>query len=171
MPRLTPRQEKFCREYVRCGVAARAYLAAGYTASTRNALDASSSRALGYAKIKRRIEGLRQAMAKKHNVTLDTLADELDEARALALAATQPGAAVQATTVKAKLFGHLVDRKEVGKPGDFQDAESAADVLERVRKELGEHAAAALAGAIGSDETPEPARDATPTHETPDSVN
>ena len=45
--------------------------------------------------------------------TIDSLALEFDENRAHALRMGQVGAAVQATAMKAKLFGFMVDRQQV----------------------------------------------------------
>jgi len=44
----------------------------------------------------------------------------LEEARKLAAEINQPSAAVAATLGKAKVAGLIVDRKEVGKPGEFE---------------------------------------------------
>ena len=46
-------------------------------------------------------------------MTIDSLAREFDENRAHAIRLEQISAAVQATTMKAKLFGFLVDRQQV----------------------------------------------------------
>lgn len=86
-------------------------------------------------------------MAIRNKITVDSLVDELDEARVLALASAQPSAAISATVSKAKLVGLMVDRKETGMPGDFAAA-SETQVLERVRAELGDAAAALLAQAL-----------------------
>lgn len=117
-------------------------------------------------------------MASRTAVTVESLSEELDEAKALALKIDQPSAAVSAITVKAKLFGHLVDRKEVGKPGEFTDAQSPADVLAQVREQLGVDAAEALERAIGVETSQAPAavveqasEPATPTHDGSGSLN
>ena len=51
-----------------------------------------------------------------------SLLDELEQARKREQAAeiNQPSAAVSATVAKAKLAGLIVDRREVGKPGEFE---------------------------------------------------
>src|SRR5882762_11087168 len=67
------RHERFARAFIKTNVAARAYLKAGYTANTRNALDASSSRLLGRAKVQSRIKELKQQMADRHRITVDSL--------------------------------------------------------------------------------------------------
>jgi len=177
MPALrNPRHERFAHAYIKIGIGSKAYAAAGYPTTSPDTRKANASRLLTYATVKARIEELRRHMTRRTAVTVESLAEELDEARALALKTEQPSAAVQASTVKAKLFGHLVDRKEVGKPGDFIDAQSAGDVIETVRKELGEVAARALELAIGKpDGTPAPEQvaepDVEPTHGGSGAVN
>jgi pyruvoyl-dependent arginine decarboxylase (PvlArgDC) len=54
-------------------------------------------------------------------VTEDSLIEELEQARLAALEAEQASAAVAATMGKAKVCGLLVERKETGKPGDFDN--------------------------------------------------
>ena len=85
----------------------------------------------------------------KTRVTVESLTAELDEAIALAKRVDQPGAMTQAVTVKGKLHGLLIDRKESGQPGDFAAAQSAQEVIDAVRKELGEDAARALQALAG----------------------
>ncbi|MDQ0323624.1 hypothetical protein QO002_005831 [Pararhizobium capsulatum DSM 1112] len=59
------------------------------------------------------VKALQAQAAVKAMVTLDSLAREFDESRAHALRVDQVGAAVQATAMKAKLFGFMVDRQQV----------------------------------------------------------
>ncbi len=59
------------------------------------------------------VKALQAQAAVKATVTIDTLAREFDENRAHALRVDQVGAAVQATAMKAKLFGFMVDRQQV----------------------------------------------------------
>ena len=56
---------------------------------------------------------------------------EVDEDRELARQLKQPSAATAATVAQAKLAGLIVDRKEVGQPGEFENmkAEELAEVL------------------------------------------
>jgi hypothetical protein len=64
---------------------------------------------------------------------------ELDEDRELARQLKQPSAAIAATVAQAKLAGLIVDRKEVGQPGEFENmkAEELAEVLARNAAGLG----------------------------------
>ena len=96
----------------------------------------------------------------KHRITVESLLSDLSEARALALATKQPGAAIQATTVAAKLVGLMVDRKESGAPGDFAGLQSTDEILAKVSEELGPALALALRAVLdkaGDDAAPEQA--------------
>jgi hypothetical protein len=54
------------------------------------------------------------------------------------------GPALSATVAKAKLHGLIVDRKESGAPGEFAALGTEAEVMDAVRRELGDAAADAL---------------------------
>jgi hypothetical protein len=56
---------------------------------------------------------LQQQAAQKAVVTVESIADQLDAAYALALRTEQAGAAVAAAMSKAKLFGLIVDKAEL----------------------------------------------------------
>lgn len=117
MPALrNPRHERFARHYIELGKGRQAYIKAGYNVSAPEIADASASRLLRHAKVRRRLQEIADMAAK---VTEDTLIQELEEARSSALANSQAGAAVQATMGKARITGHIIDRKETGQPGDF----------------------------------------------------
>src|SRR5882672_12778415 len=149
------RHERFARAVIRTGVAARAYLKAGYSPTTRNALDVSACQLLRRPKVQTRIKELRKQMAARNRITVDTLIEDLREDRQLAREIGQPSAAIAATQLTAKLVGLLVERKEQGQPGDFTGLQSEADVLALVRSELGEDSARALAAALAAP-APEP---------------
>ena len=137
-PLKNPRHELFARKYVELGIGRWAYHLAGYSAAMPDnprqcsPADACASRLLKHVKVNHRIEGLRQAMAKRADVTEESILDELEQARTLALQCEQTASAVSATVAKAKLVGLMIDRKEQGKPGDFDswtEAELRAYVL------------------------------------------
>jgi phage terminase small subunit len=159
-----PRHERFVRAYLKNGVAATAYVQAGYQPTTRRCLDVNASRLLRHADIKRRMGELRRAMTHKTEVTLVSLLQDLAEDRALARRLGQASAAVQATQLAAKLTGHLVDRKETGAPGEFAGLKTAEQVLEELQKLLGTAAAAAIEASL-SPSLPAPISDST---ESPD---
>jgi hypothetical protein len=69
--------------------------------------------------IQGRIREIAATAAQRNEVTEDSLIEELEQARIAALEAQQASAAVAATMGKAKVCGLLVERKETGKPGDF----------------------------------------------------
>lgn len=55
---LSPKQEKFCIEYAKCGNARQAYINAGYKNKKDNVTDACASRLLSNAKVKSRLAEL-----------------------------------------------------------------------------------------------------------------
>lgn len=55
---LTPKQEKFCLEYAKCGNARQAYINAGYKHKKDNVTDAAASRLLSNVKVKNRLAEL-----------------------------------------------------------------------------------------------------------------
>lgn len=87
-------------------------------------------------------------MARKHEISVDSLLSDLAEDRALARETKQVGAAIAATQLAAKLCGLLIDRKETGQPGDFAALETAGQVLDLIAREVGPDAAAALRKAL-----------------------
>ena len=56
------------------------------------------------------IDRIQAKAAERHSVTLDSLAEELNEAWDMAKTLAQPSAMIAATTAKAKLFGFMSDR-------------------------------------------------------------
>jgi hypothetical protein len=63
------------------------------------------------------------------------------------------GSALSATVAKAKLHGLIVDRKESGAPGEFASLTTESEVMDAVRRELGDAAADALLVSLA--DTPE----------------
>ena len=121
--KLTPKQEAFCLAYIETGNASEAYRSAGYsTKATAKTINEAASRLLKDCKISARVDELKAAHVERHNVTIDTLLAELEEARGIALGALIPqsSAAVSASLGKAKLLGLLtekVDTKITGQIG------------------------------------------------------
>jgi phage terminase small subunit len=148
MPALTnPRHEAFCRAIVamlagKYGSQGEAYVAAGYDAKDAGkrggSAEACASRLLNRAKpIAARIGELQEQAARKKRITVETIVDELEEARSVAKEATQAAAMVAASTGKAKLLGLVVDRSESGKPGDFTQANDQASVARMLLRNAG----------------------------------
>ncbi|NTF67962.1 hypothetical protein [Rhizobium rhizogenes] len=94
------RHEKFAQELAKGKTADKAYVNAGYKENRHNA--AALARA---QHILTRVTELQAKTVKRVEITVDSLAQELEEARAIALAEKQSSAAVSATMGKAKLFG------------------------------------------------------------------
>jgi hypothetical protein len=63
-----------------------------------------------------RVQELQAVNAEKAGVTVQSLTDELEEARAIAIAEKQSSAAVAATLGKAKLHGLIIDKKQHAGP-------------------------------------------------------
>lgn len=64
-------------------------------------------------KVAARIAELRNAAAKRLEITVDDLVAELEDMRKLAMACKNPAAGVAAVMGKAKLLGLIVDKAEV----------------------------------------------------------
>lgn len=106
--KLTPKQEAFCLAYLETGNASEAYRSSYDCKNMReNAINTEASRMLDNPNIALRLSELREPIMKRHNVTVDSLLAELEEARQAALSAETPqsSAAVAATMGKAKICG------------------------------------------------------------------
>lgn len=108
-PLTNPKHELFAQSLVKGMSASEAYVRAGYKKNDGNAV-----RLKGNEKVATRLSELRAISAERHQLTVDDLVDELEEARTVALRAPTPqsSAAIAATMGKAKLLGHGVDRIE-----------------------------------------------------------
>lgn len=110
MPKLdNPKHELFAQALARGIPACHAYVEAGYKAS-----DANASTLRGNKKVKDRVAEIQERGAKRAEITIATLVEELEEARQAALTADTPqsSAAVTASMGKAKLLGLVVDKSE-----------------------------------------------------------
>jgi len=136
MPPLdNPRWERFAQELAKGQSQTGAYLAAGYRGDKSPAT--AASRLSTNVKVAARLRELQERTAAKAEVTRDSILAELEEARVMAKKNGQSAAAVSASMGKAKLVGLLVDRKEVGGPGEFADLENmTADELRQHVQEL-----------------------------------
>ena len=177
--RLNSRQESFCRHYVAARAnASAAYRAAGYRVKSGDVAAAAASRLLKHVRVQARIERL-QAMAAKRavDVTIDSHIADLDEIRQQGLADKQLGPAVSATVAMAKITGHMIERRETGKPGQF-DGMTEAELRAFVYGDSaipGDRPSGLNAG-NGAGDSADPAGDAgdsmpVPTHKPSGSVN
>ena len=127
------RHEKFAQEMAKAKTATAAMAAAGYS-DPRN-----STRLTKNDEIRRRIEELKERGAARAEVSVASLLAELETARLLALKLGQASAAVQCTMGKAKICGLIIDRREVGDAGKFDDMtdEELISAAARKARELG----------------------------------
>ena len=105
---LTPKQKSFCQLYIELGNASEAYRQS-YDADSmnENTVNREANKLLDNPKITTRLELIRKEHSKRHNITVDSLLLELEEARQAAFEGERPqvSAAVSATMGKAKLLG------------------------------------------------------------------
>ena len=111
--KLTPKQERFCQVYIETGNASEAYRQAYNAAKMKpETVNRTAKQLLDNRKIAARLDELREEHAKRHEITVDDLVAELEEARKLAFETDKAAAAVSATMGKAKLLGLVVEKQE-----------------------------------------------------------
>lgn len=114
MATLTPKQTRFCQLYVELGNASKAYRQSYHADNMSNTtIHRKASELLAMDKIKRQVDELQAGHRQRHDLTVDDLLVELEQARIAALTCETPqtSAAVSATMGKAKLLG--LDRQVV----------------------------------------------------------
>ena len=117
---LTPKQEAFAMAYVEYGNASKAYKTA-YDIdnnTSNNSISVEASKLKNTPKITLRILELQELAQERHSITIDSLTDELENARLTAHEAGQASAMVTATMGKAKLHGLLTDKAEIISPDE-----------------------------------------------------
>jgi|WetSurMetagenome_2_1015567.scaffolds.fasta_scaffold101311_6 phage terminase small subunit len=112
---LTPKQEKFAQEYVATGNASEAYRRAYNVKPTTkdSSVHANASQLLGDTRVSQRVKQIKAAIVQRHELTIDGILDELEEAREMGKITQQSSSMVSASMGKAKLLGLIVDRKEI----------------------------------------------------------
>lgn len=110
---LTVKQVNFCRAYIETGNASEAYRRA-YDAENMKpeVIAVKACELLKAGKVAVMVEELQAVHAERHDVTVDSLTVEYEEARDVAKDTKQPSAMVSATTGKAKLHGLVTDKQE-----------------------------------------------------------
>ena len=110
---LTPRQEKFCQVYMETGDASEAYRQSYSTENMKpQTVNRNAHAQLSNNKISARVDQLKQRHMARHDVTIDSLVSELEQARQLAIDTGKAAAMVQASMGKAKLLGLVVEKQE-----------------------------------------------------------
>ena len=108
---LTPKQEAFCLAYIETGNASEAYRRA-YDAEGMKpeSVNRKAKELMDNGKIAARVASVQAIAVERALVTIQSLTEELEEARALALREGQSSAAVSASMGKAKLHGLITDK-------------------------------------------------------------
>lgn len=143
MKPLTQKQENFAQLYVELGNASEAYRRSYNTKASHEVVNVNACKLLANDNVSLRVSQIRDSHRERHNLTIDDLIKELEEARQTALGADTPqsSAAVAATMGKAKLLG--LDKQLVEHSGsmgititaeDYKAAEAA------IMKALGDDA-------------------------------
>lgn len=116
---LTPKQEKFAQVYIETGNASEAYRQA-YNAGnmSANAIHVAANELMSNPKLSLRVNQLRAELKERHEVTVDSIVKELEQARAVSMAKDQGAAMVSASMGKAKLMGLITDRQLHGEDKD-----------------------------------------------------
>ena len=126
MTGLTPKQEAFAVAFVETGNAAEAYRRAyDVEASARDEwIYVEAIQIRDHPKVAPRISELQERAKAVGQYTINEAANELEEARQLALKEAQAGAAVSAVNSKVKLFG-------LDKPTKFQEVDGDGKPVHR----------------------------------------
>lgn len=104
--KLTPKQEKFCRVFIETGNQSEAYRQAYNTENMMaETVTKKASELMANGHVKGRVTQLQQQVAKKFEVTVESLTKEFEEDRQLARELGQPSAAIAATNGKARIHG------------------------------------------------------------------
>jgi len=146
---LTPKREAFARAYVELGCAAQAYRAAFNAENMApETVRNKASQTLARDDVRAMVDAIRAELAQRHHVTLDSLLNELEDARKSASALGMPQASIAATLGKAKLLG-------LDKPGTNLDIEIKRLAAEKLRLEVEAMAGKDRPGNDGQDRPPE----------------
>lgn len=105
--KLTQKQENFCKLFIELGNQSEAYRQAYETKADYKSVNVRACELLKDRNVAVRVQELRELAQERHNVTVDSLLQELEEARTIALTCETPqsSAAISATMGKAKLCG------------------------------------------------------------------
>ena len=117
MNKLTTKQEKFCKNFIETGNASEAYRRSYECEKMKGpTINRKAVALLDNNKIATRVGELQLNLQKKFEVTVESLSKELDEDRQLARSLGQPGAAISALNVKARIHG--LDKQVVSNDPD-----------------------------------------------------
>jgi len=132
---LTAKKKLFVAEYLKDHNATQAAIRTGYSAKTAKQ---QGSRLLAEPHVQAAVRAGQRKVAKKAEVTVESLMGELEQARKLALKEKQASAAVTATMGKGKLAGLLVEKhRHTGAIGTYDLSKISDDELDRLEQILG----------------------------------
>ena len=139
MSDLTIKQEKFCKKYIETGNASDAYRYAYDVKKTTKdkTIHEAASRLVADSKVSARLDQLKAIHQKRHEVTVDSITKELEEARQLAFAIQAPAPAVSASMGKAKLHGLVTDKADIKSAVFAVNAELSREEIIQLAKERG----------------------------------
>lgn len=152
---LTPKQQAFVTKVVCENLSYSDAYRACFDCSKRTPLQVNSAAGslARSPKVAARILAMRRgaevAAVAKTSYTLADAIKEAEDLRAMAVEKGQVAAATQAASLKAKLAGHLIDRKEI-KSGPLEDTD--VEELEALLAELKRRKAADAGGKVEQDE-------------------
>ena len=129
------------------------YMKAGYR-SIGHSAETNASKLLKKAVIQQRLAELGGNGARKAKITADSLIGKLDIVFDGSVQEKQFSAAGRAVETQGKLAGLMIDRTEVGRPGEFDGLQTAEEVLAVVEQELGPETRELLAAALERRELP-----------------
>jgi len=129
--KLTPKQEAFCLAYIETGNASEAYRRSYSAEKMKDATVHRAAKELfDNPKITARLVELQAHHQERHDVTVDSLTEEYEEAREMARVLEMPSAMVQATTGKGRVHGLVTNKNEItgknGGPIEIKDKTPAA---------------------------------------------
>ena len=149
-----PQHERFAQLRAEGVTIDQAYVDAGFRKNRSNA-----SRLNSKEHIQERIKELQARIVEKHDVTMESILNELEEARALAMKDEKgASAAVSATMGKAKLCGLIVDKKE-----DVTARRTNEQIDARILELLGPGNERGATGAVGRKGTDQETDETVPT--------
>lgn len=141
MAKLTPKQEKFCLEFIQCGNAAEAYRRAYNTERMKpESIWVNSSKLMADANVAQRVAELRSQAAQKAMVTLESHLADLARLRDLAEEDGQFSAAITAEISRGKAVGLYTERlkQEVSGPNGGAVQTSSEIVVRFVEADHGD---------------------------------
>jgi hypothetical protein len=132
MPLLpNPRWEKYCQGIASGLKPGRAAKEAGYSKNGNN-----QSRLKTLPEIQKRIEELRMAIhevtIQKSGVDKKAVIRSIEQTREAAKAAMQYGAALKADELLGKTIGMFIERREIGRAGEFEGLSDKREIVEAI---------------------------------------